>query len=132
MLVINPGRVQWGAIVLDNVTRVSVDRFARRSVVEWSDDGRFPTFADVPEQRVEINITQELTREELSGPKPGDSATLVVHTSPAASDAQRKKLTVNAVVLGVTHQVSANGFASRRMRLVAVAAEGSVDPVSVG
>lgn len=131
MLVLNPRVVKFGPAVWDGVLAVAIDRLANRRVIEWSDAGPHAVFADVPEQRIEVKVTQELAREDLAGPVPGQQGELVLHTSPTATDAARRKVSVQAVVVQVGHELSLKKGALRTIELVAVSATGSADPVVI-
>lgn len=131
MLVLNPRVVKFGPAVWEGVLAVAVDRLANKRIIEWSDAGPHATFADVPEQRIEVKVTQELVREDLAGPVPGQQAELVLHTSPTASDAARRRVSLQAVVVQVSHELSLKKGAVRVIELVAVSATGSADPVVI-
>ena len=131
MLVLNPRVVKFGPAVWEGVLAVTVDRLANKRIVEWSDAGPHAVFADVPEQRIEVRITQELVREDLAGPAPGQQAELSLSTSPASGDAGRKKVSLQAVVVQVSHELSLKKGALRVIELVAVSATGSADPVTI-
>lgn len=131
MLVLNPRMVKFGPVVWDGVLSVAIDRLAQKRVVEWTDAGPHAVMADVPEQRVEIAVVQELAREDLAGPAPGQQAELVLFTSPTASEAARRKVTTQAVVVQVRHEISLKRGAVRTIELVAVSAAGGTDPVVI-
>lgn len=131
MLVLNPRLVKFGAFVWEGVLSVVIDRLAHKQVVEWSDAGPHAVFVDVPEQRIEVRIAQELIREDLAGPVPGQQAELVLYTSPTSSEAARRKVSLQAVVVQVSHELSLKKGALRMIELVAVSATGASDPVSI-
>jgi hypothetical protein len=60
MLILNPASVQIAGVEYTNVESCAIDRTPHKEVVEWSDNGAFAVFADVPEQKVEIKLTQRL------------------------------------------------------------------------
>ncbi|MCC6678794.1 MAG: hypothetical protein IT436_16805 [Phycisphaerales bacterium] len=131
MLVLNPRVVKFGSVVWDGVLSVAIDRLANRKTIGWTDAGPHATFADIPEQRIEVRITQELTREDLAGPIPGQQAELVLYTSPTSSEAGRRKVSLQAVVVQVSHELSLKKGAVRMIELVAVSATGAGDPVTI-
>lgn len=131
MLVLNPRRVRFGAAVWEEVTAVAVDRSAEREVVEWGDLGPYTIFADVPEQRVTVKVVQEVMRGGIEAPRPGEEGELVFFTSPAATEAGRQRVSVQAVVTDVEHELSLRGGAVRTVTLVGVSADGVTDPVTV-
>ncbi len=131
MLVLNPRQVKFGNTVWDDVVLVAVDRAASRVVEEWSDLGPYAAFGDVPEQRITIRVVQELARDDLDGPGPGDLAELTLHTSPGWSDGGRRKLAARAMVTRVEHEVSLKRGAVRTVTLLAISEDGAEDPVAV-
>lgn len=131
MLVLNPRVVKFGAEVWRDVTAVIVDRSASREAVEWSDGGPHAVLADVPEQRVEIRIVQEVSRDDVDAPRPGEQGQMVFYTSPMSTDAARRKVSATAVVLEAGHELSLRRGALRTVRLIAVSADGSADPITV-
>lgn len=138
MLVLNPWRVRFGSAIWDGVVGVAVDRSAAREVLAWGDAGPELAFADTPERRVTVTVTQSLASDDFSAPTPGDAGDLVVFTSPAGSEAQRRRVTVPAVVLRVTHDVSLRqrggsraAEVTRKIVLVGVSSDGVADPVAV-
>ncbi len=84
MLVINPQSVQLIGQDIERVRRIAIHRSAERLLVEWGNMGPFPVFADVPEQRVEIELLADLERGTLEGPVPGEEGSLEFFTSPTA------------------------------------------------
>ncbi len=138
MLVLNPWRVRFGDTVWDGVVGVTVDRSATRELISWDDAGPEVAFADAPERRVTVTVTQSLASDDFSVPRPGDAGDLVVFASPAGSEAQRRRVTVPAVVLRVTHDVSLRqrggsraAEVTRKIVLIGVSSDGVADPVSV-
>ncbi len=131
MLLLNPRRVTFAASVWEDVALVAIDRAAARLALDWGDLGPHPVFADVPEQRVTIRVVQHVARGDPDGPRPGDEGQLVLHTSPAASDAGRRRLTARAVVTEVTHELSLRRATTRTITLVAVSETGADDPIAV-
>lgn len=131
MLVLNPRSVVFGSTAWDGVTAIAVDRRAEREVLSWGDLGPHAVLADAPEQRVELRVVQELTREDVGSPRPGEQAELSFHTSPSLASAGRKKVSATAVVLRVTHELRAPAAAIRTIHLVAISADGSADPLVV-
>lgn len=131
MLILNPRSVTFGSVEWEGVVAVTIDRAAHKTVEDFGDLGPYATLVDVPEQRVRIGIVQEVSRDDLNVPRPGEAATLTLFTSPAASDAGRRKLSCAAVVLDVNHEVSIKKGAIRKVTLAAVSSDGAADPVEV-
>lgn len=78
-----------------------------------------------------VRVVVELSDDDVGAPVPGESATLSFHTSKGASEAGRKKVSLVAVVTGVTHELSLKRGAVRQIDLVAVSSDGAADPVNV-
>jgi hypothetical protein len=131
MLILNPRRVTFGSAVWEGVVAVTIDRAAHRAVEDFGDLGPYAVLVDVPEQRVRIGVVQEVARDDLGVPRPGDAGVLTLFTSPTASDAGRRKLSCAAVVLDVSHEVSIKKGAIRTVSLAAVSSDGAADPVEI-
>lgn len=131
MLVLNPRKVMFGSVEWGNVASVAISRWSAHTLVEYSDSGPHATLVDVPEQRVQVEVTQELLGEDMGTPKPGESQALVFTTSPTSTDTPEREITITAVVESVRYEVSLRRGSYRRVSLVAVSGDGSVDPVGV-
>ena len=135
MLLLNPRRVRFAGTAFEDVAAIVVDRSAAGEIVEWSDMGPHVVLADVPEQRVEIRVVQNLSGardgESVDAPSPGEMGELVFHTSPTAGAGGRKRIAVQAVVLRVEHELSLRRGAVRTVRFVAISSDGLADPLSV-
>ncbi|MFI4915437.1 MAG: hypothetical protein ACIAS6_02880, partial [Phycisphaerales bacterium JB060] len=132
MLVLNPQSVQLLGATVERVTRVAVSRTPERSLLEWGNTGPYPTFADVPEQRVEIELVADLERGSLDGPEPGDEGTLEFYTAPTAGHGGRRKVETTVVVTAVRDHVEPGGRALGRIWLFAFSSCGWVVPMWVG
>ena len=128
---LNPREVAFGLVTWSNVASVTIERSAERSFVEFSDDGPHVVLADVPEQRVDVRVSQELLGDDMDVPKPGEEGTLVFETAPSSSGANRRSVSMTAVVLNVKYQVSRKSGSARTVELIAVSSDGLVDPVTV-
>ncbi len=131
MLVLNPQQMTFGAATWNQVMAVAVDRAAHREAVEWSDLGPHIAFADVPEQRITVKVTREVSSDDVDSPRPGETNTLTFYTSPTASDGLRMKITMQAVVMRVEHEISQRKGAVRTITLTAISPDGETDPVVV-
>jgi hypothetical protein len=131
MLILSPASVRFGTAAWDDVLSVTIDRAAARSVLEWSDLGPHAVFADVPEERLTIRVVRRLLRDTLVTLRPGDSAELAVALSPSAGGAQRKRVRVTCVVMGVEHDVAGARGATQSITLAGIGATGATDPVTV-
>ncbi|MDX2116301.1 MAG: hypothetical protein SFZ24_11880 [Planctomycetota bacterium] len=135
MIWLNPAKVTLGALALEGVTHIAIDREAERLSEEWTDLGPFAAFADVPEQRVRVLIVRRVAQSETAAPRPGDALALSFRTSATASAAGVRSVSVaQLVVTGVEHAVSAGSSgaasATQRIRGVALSTTGSADPVT--
>jgi hypothetical protein len=130
MLLLNPRHITFGAARWDDVIAIAIDRSPHRTVEEWSDLGPYAVLVDIPEQRTRIQVVQELARDDVTAPRPGEQATLTFYTAPTPSDAGRRKVSATAVILDVRHELSLRKGAIRTVTLAAVSS-GSADPVSI-
>jgi hypothetical protein len=129
MLILNPQLVRFGSATWENIAAIGIDRLPQRLVEVFGDLGPFPTFADVPEQRVRIRIVQSPARQGTA-PAPGDQAQLSFHTSPTAGDSgPRRRISMTAVVLSVEHEISLKRGATRTIVLAAISSTGASDPI---
>ena len=64
MLFLFPTDVEFAGAVWPGVTSVAIGRRAEKSIVEFGDGGSHVVLADVPEQRVEVTVSQELTADD--------------------------------------------------------------------
>jgi hypothetical protein len=131
MLLLAPRLVRFDSATWDTVASVAIDRLAHRAVEDWSDLGPYPTLADVPEQRVRIVVEQEIGRDDLGPPRPGDQGTLTFCAAPAASDAGRTRVSALCVVLSVEHTLSLKRGAIRTITLAAISPDGASDPIAI-
>lgn len=134
MLILNPASVVLAGVEYSNVESCAIDRVAHKEVVEWNDNGPYAVFADVPEQKVEIKLTQRLASnaadQQLDRLRPGQSVSVEVVTSLNSSQAQRRRITATCVVRAVRNLVSVgkDPQARRVIELIAIS-DGSSDPV---
>ena len=131
MLVLNPQSVRLLGQTIERVRRVAVRRTPERVLLEWGNLGPYPTFADVPEQRVEIEVVADLERGTLDGLSPGDDGTLEFFTSPTAGSGGRRKVSASVVILSVADDVEPGGTAQRRVKMAAISSTGSDDPIEI-
>lgn len=130
MLILNPRSVSFGAQEWPNILAVTIDRAPRATAEEFTDLGPFATFADVPEISTRLTVTQELSTDDLAGPGPGDRATLRFDASSTALDGPRRRLSTDAVVLSIQHELSLKRGALRTITLAALSPDGASDPIS--
>lgn len=130
MLVLNPSEVVFAGEVWGHVRSVAIDRVAEEVIAERGEGGAEVVFADVASARVNVKVVREMHDSELSSPRPGQSAVLVLVASLGASDARKKTVSMQAVVTSVRHEVSGRG-ATRAVEFVAISADGHSDPITV-
>lgn len=135
MLITTPTSVRFDTLTLDDVTLIAIERSAERAVVEWSDLGPHPTFADVPEQRITVKLSRRVHRGDLAAPSPGQMGELSFVVSPQGAAAAAKKHAAQCVVLGVkyelVHAAGKGPSAVQVLELVAVSSSGSAEPFVV-
>src|SRR5437016_1791595 len=124
MLILNPRTVTFGAARWESVQSVAIDRIPHKIVESWSDAGPYAVFADIPEQSLRMTIVQELSPTDLAAPSPGDRATLSFCTSPTAGDQHRQRLSTDAVVLRVSHDLSQKGAPTCTILLAPLSSDG--------
>ena len=131
MLILNPQSVSLIGKTIERVRRVSVNRVPERLLLEWGNMGPYAIFADVPEQRIDIELVADLERGSLDGPVPGDDGTLEFFTAPTAGSGGRRRVEASVVVTEVRDGVEPGGGAQRRIKMVALSTTGTGDPISV-
>lgn len=138
MLIITPAAVRFDSLTLDDVTLIAIERSAERAVVEWSDFGPHPTFADVPEVRTGVRVSRRVHRGDLASPTPGQFGELSFVVSPAGTAAAAKRHAAQCVVMSVKYDLAqpagtaAKGpSAVQVIECVAVSASGSAEPFVV-
>ena len=138
MLITTPANVRFDTLTIDDVTLIAIERSAERAIVEWSDLGPHPTFADVPEQRITVKVARRIARGDLSAPTPGQLGDLSFVVSPQGTAAAAKKHAAQCVVLSVKYDlVSAPGASTRApgaiqtIELVAISSSGSAEPFTI-
>jgi hypothetical protein len=131
MLVLNPQSVRLLGSTIERVRRVAVHRSPERAVLEWGNTGPYPVFADVPEQRVEIELVADLERGSLEGPAPGEEGALEFFTAPTAGSGGRTRVQATVVIVSVHDGVEPGGSAMRRVKMSAISSDGTADPISI-
>jgi hypothetical protein len=131
MLVLNPQSVTLLGQIVERVRRVAVHRTPERALLEWGNTGPYAVFADVPEQRVEVELVADLERGSLDGPTPGEEGALVFFTAPTAGSGGRRRVEASVVVTAVHDEVEPGGKAQRRVKMAAVSSDGVADPIDV-
>lgn len=136
MLILTPTSVRFDTLTLDDVALIAIERSAERAIVEWSDFGPHPTFADVPEQRITVKVSRRMHRGDLAAPAPGQMGELSFVVSPAGTAAAAKKHAAQCAVLGVRYDLAAAAGGKQQtamqvIELVALSSSGSAEPFAV-
>ena len=132
MLVLSPQRVMLDSTQLDDVQVLSIERAAERTLVHWSDQGPHATFADVPEVRTIIRIEQSLhAARSQTLLLPGREALLKAGIAAAPGSTPHTELSATIVILSVKHDVTSRKAPVRTIECIAIASDGSRDPVSL-
>ncbi|TVS09147.1 MAG: hypothetical protein EA423_00490 [Phycisphaerales bacterium] len=137
MLVVDPERVEFDGVEWGGVVAIAVDRAAARPIVEWTDRGPHPTFADAPEQTVTIRVMRRLDRSEIGTPRPGDLGLLRFVAASAGDSAALVRAGASAMVEKVGHRIVSGGrgvgggVAEQTIQLVALSADGLADPLTL-
>ena len=136
MLLPHPNSLTFADTPLPDATLVTIDRAAAKEILDWSDNGPHPIFADVPEQRTTITIVRTLTRGDLAAPRPGEQGdlTFVFSAAGANTDAQRKRLSATCVVRDIRHELNpakpGGAHARQLITLLALSPTGTEDPIT--
>lgn len=130
MLVLGPESVAFDGQAWPGVESISIDRTARREVVEVGDLGPHVVLADVPERRVNVRVSRRIDRSEMESVRPGEAGELVFRAGFGRTDAGWSEVSLDAVVTRVTHEFERDGV-RRVVVMVAVSPDGVTDPVRV-
>lgn len=134
MLLPLPDTLSFDGLALPDAAAVLIDRAAARAVLDWSDAGPHPVFADVPEQRTTITIVRTLTRGDFAAPAPGQAGELAFLFSAAgtSTDADRRRFSAQCVVRDVRHEMNPAAAAARQsITLLALSPDGATDPIAI-
>lgn len=140
MLIVDPERVEFDGVEWGGVVAVSVDRAAARPIVEWTDRGPHPTFADAPEQTVTVRVHRRLAKNEIGTPRPGDLGLLRFVAASAGDSAELVRASASAMVEKVGHRIvggiagagrGVGGVAEQTIQLVALSPDGLADPLTI-
>jgi hypothetical protein len=129
MLWLNPQQVMLGSALLGNVESLTIDRSPRKTALEWTDLGPHLSFADVPEQRIDIRLTRRLIESESTDLEPGDEVSLIARRAPSASAAQVIEIAATVVILRIDHSISKSRGARQHIHAIAISSDGLADPV---
>lgn len=129
MLWIDPDNVTLGTAPLPGVSAITVDRRAERAIVEWTDFGPHPTFADVPEQRIAIRIVRTIAPGETLNIRPGDALALSFRVGASLGASGAKSIAASVVILGITHAADPKRGMTQAIECLALSSTGAADPI---
>lgn len=141
MLLIFPRLVRFGAITLNEVYAVAFTRDASSVILEQSDEGPHPVFADTQARRATALVKQSLTREDPTDLIPGALATLTIETASATASGARRTHSATAMLLsaqtdlkaaanGVSGGSASGALATRTLTFVLLSPDGATDPIT--
>jgi hypothetical protein len=128
LLIPHPDTLAFDGLALPDALSITIDRAAAREILDWTDDGPHPTFADIPEQRTTITIARKPAPGDLTAPLPAQLGELSFIFSPAGTDAARKRLRAQCVVREVRHDLASP---RQFITLLALSPHGSTDPIVI-
>lgn len=137
MLALDPSRVSFGGQAWEGVVSIVIDRSARAEVAEGGDRGPHVVFADAADRLAEVTVVRVLTATDLDAPRPGETGLLEFVAGVGPGDRARVRVRATAVVMEVRHELPGGGAtgagvaARRKVRMVAVSADGAADPIEV-
>ena len=129
MLVIRPGRVEFGSSVWESVERVAIESSSVQMIEDYDEEGPNLVFADSTRRRTGVRVFQGIEGDDLGAPDPGSEAVMRIEVD-RGNDADQKVITMKVVVTGVSYSFS-GARATREIKLVAVSVHGDSDPVQV-
>jgi len=129
MLITCPQAVSFASQPLDAVRQIAIDCRAAKSILDRSDLGPYPTFADAPEQTVTVKVVAAPDRDQ-PWLAPGTQGTLTFRTSPSATDGSRKTYTLTTTVMSVVHDLSESAT-KRTIEFAAISPDGAADPITI-
>lgn len=130
MLLLSPEIVRFDSFAWDDVSTLAVDRLPKRLIEDHSDLGPFATFADVPEQSVQIRVQRRITADDLDDPPLGLSGELTFYIAPPAADLSRRRVAITCVLTAVRSELPAAKQATRTLTFHAVS-DGITNPITI-
>lgn len=135
MVILSPHSVTFAGLDLGPVDALVIDRAAARLAEEWSDLGPHRAFVDVPEQRVDLRLTQRLIAPAALPELPpvGTRAALRFAIASPTGPRPGRAFTVQCVLTGARHDLPSGAQpaarASRTLTFAAVS-DGAADPIA--
>ena len=137
MILLNPDivtlTIDAASILLTDVSAVAIDRAAASFILDHTDLGPHPAFADAPEQRTSVRIERAVSDSDdpaLLQLAPGAQAQLALRAARSRSDAGAITLEATIVIESIRHQFDPGKGAHQSIRAVAISAD-AADPVTI-
>lgn len=130
MLLLSPEIVRFDSFAWDDVATLAVDHIPRRLIEDFSDLGPFATFADVPEQTIQIRVQRRMTSDDLDAPALGTSGDLIFYFSPPGAELSRRRVQISCVLTSIRTDLPALKQTTRTLTFLATS-DGLTNPISI-
>lgn len=130
MIWMNPSNVSFGGQPLARVESIIANRRAEGVVAEYGQAGPFVQFVDVPQQRITLMIERIVTQDEPMDLRPSQQGTLVFESARSLSEGEGRRVSCEAVLIGVEHALSTKRGMVQKIEAIAVSSSGSTDPLA--
>lgn len=133
MLVTSARAVRFGALALEGVRLVAIDRETVERVEGHDQGGPHCVLADSVRRRTTVRVERAAEGDasaDGSAPAVGDQGLLVFHGARNGSDAGLFRAAATCVLMAVTHRLDGKP-AVQTLTFVAVSADGVADPVEI-
>ncbi len=130
MLLLNPEIVRFDSHLWDDVATLAIDHTPNRLIEDFSDLGPFATFADVPEQSIQIRVQRRITTDDLDSPALGAQGTLTFYFSPPGAELSRRRVAISCVLTSIRTDLPALKQATRTLTFLATS-DGATNPITI-
>ena len=130
MLLLSPEIVRFDSFAWDDVATLAVDHLPKRLIEDFSDLGPFATFADVPEQSIQIRVQRRITTDDLDSPALGAQGTLTFYFSTPGADLSRRRVAISCVLTSIRTDLPALKQATRTLTFLATS-DGITNPITI-
>ncbi len=130
MLLLSPTLVRFDSHTWDDVATLAIDHIPKRLIEDFSDLGPFATFADVPEQSIQIRVQRRVTSDDLDAPALGTSGALVFYFSPPGAELSRRRVAISCVLTSIRTELPALKQATRTLTFLATS-DGATNPITI-
>jgi len=133
MIIPHPNSVTFDGLPIIDVAFLLIDQHATRELIEWSDGGPHPVFADIVERRTTITLIRTPSRAEPALPaiSAAGELTLVFSDAGTNTDAARKRLTATCVVREIASPPTGPAGIRQSISLIALSSDGASDPIVI-